>query len=174
MSLEDLALSIAIDHLIQARIEVRQASVENYERLLFPNLGTSTAQTKWRSYRNFVRVTLWGREHFRNNVCLLAMVCEALGLGPCLYCITWSLSFNFLGRFNERLFLLLQFLPHDKISIDLDLRFLLRGPFLQSSHTRDLASAIYQRRISWDERPNICPACETSFCDHALDGLTEV
>ena len=41
---------------------------------------TTTVQTMWRSHRNIVRVTLWGRDHFQNNV-QVAMVCEALGLG---------------------------------------------------------------------------------------------
>ena len=57
------------------------------------------------------------------------MVCEALGLGPHLYCITWDSSVRFLGIFYERLFLLMQFPPHDKIVINLDLGFSIKGPY---------------------------------------------
>ena len=77
---------LVIEHLQQIDEEARRAFVERYERRLFPLPQLSAAQTKWRSYCNIVRVTLWGRDHFRNNV-RVAMVCEALGLGPQYYCI---------------------------------------------------------------------------------------
>ena len=64
--------------------------MDRYEQILFPHPGTSTAQTKWKAYRGILRVTLWGRDHFRNNV-RLAMVREAMGLGPRYYCIIRTL-----------------------------------------------------------------------------------
>ena len=72
---------LVFEHLQQTNEETRRAFAERYERRLFPLPQITTAQTMWRSHRNIVRVTLWGRDHFRNNV-HAAMVCEALGLGP--------------------------------------------------------------------------------------------
>ena len=63
-----------------ANIEARRAFIARYKRLLFPRLGTSTAQTKWWTYRNVTRVTIWGLDHFKNNVRLF-MAMEALDLG---------------------------------------------------------------------------------------------
>ena len=72
---------LVFDHLQQTNEETKRAFVERYERRLFPLPQITTAQTMWRSYRNIVRVTFWGWDHFRNNV-RAAMVPEALGLGP--------------------------------------------------------------------------------------------
>ena len=83
---DSLVLSMAIHHLQGASDSVRRSFVERYERLLFPHPGTSTAQTKWRSIQGITRVTLWGRDHFRNNI-RLAMVLEAMNLGPRYYCV---------------------------------------------------------------------------------------
>ena len=80
--------------------------MDRYEQRLFPHPGTSTAQTKWKNYRDILRATLWGRDHFQNDV-RLAMVCEAMGLGPLIYCIIRSLY----PAFSERVFLLTQFFP---------------------------------------------------------------
>ena len=52
----------------QADEDTKRLVAERYERQLFPNPGSSIAQTKWKTYHNLVRVTLWGRDHFRNNV----------------------------------------------------------------------------------------------------------
>ena len=65
----------------QADEDTKRLVMERYEQELFPNPGSSIAQTKWTTYHNLVRVTLWGRDHFCNNVCL-ARVLEALNLGP--------------------------------------------------------------------------------------------
>ena len=59
---------LVIEHLQQTNEETRRAFAERYEHRLFPLPQVTTAQTKWRSHRNVVRVTLWGRDHFWNNV----------------------------------------------------------------------------------------------------------
>ena len=68
-----------------------------YERYLFPQLGTSTAQTKWWTFCNVTRVTLWVHDHFQNNVRLF-MVMEALDLGPTYYCVMRTFNPHFSGR----------------------------------------------------------------------------
>lgn len=60
--------------------------MEKYGRLLFPSLETFTAQAKWWIFQNVTRVTLWGHDHFQNNVRLF-MVMEALELGPSDYSV---------------------------------------------------------------------------------------
>ena len=59
---------LVIEHLQQTNEETRRAFAERYERRLFSLPQLTTAQTKWRSHCNVVRVTLWGRDHFQNNV----------------------------------------------------------------------------------------------------------
>ena len=72
---------LVFEHLQHTNEETRRAFAERYKRRLFPFPQITIAQTMWRSHRNIVRVTLWGRDHLRNNV-HAAMVREALGLGP--------------------------------------------------------------------------------------------
>ena len=105
----------------------------------------------WRSHRNIIRVTLWGRDHFRNSV-RAAMVCEAFGLGPQYYYIMRSAH----PRFAERVLLLIQFLPLNKMYFYPNFRLLLRGPFDQSPYTRELSVAMSKRIISFEERPLMC------------------
>ena len=146
-----------------------RAFVERYERRLFPLPQITTAQTMWRSYRNIVRVTLWGRDHFRNNV-HAAMVRESLGLGPQYYCIMW---FGHSG-FAKRVFLLIQFLPHAKMCLYPYFGLLLRGPFEQSPHTREIRDAISLLIVPFEELALMCQACDSCFCDHVMEGLVEL
>ena len=94
---------LVFEHLQQTNEETRRAFTERYERRLFPLPQITIAQTMWRSHRNLVRVTLWGRDHFRNNV-RAAMVREALGLGPQYYCIMRSYHPGFAERFKKGAF----------------------------------------------------------------------
>ena len=80
----------------------KKAFMGAYEQQLFPRLGTSTAQTKWWTYRNVTRVTIWGRDHFRNNINYFRVL-EALGLGTPFYCVQGSHH----PPFSSRLLLLL-------------------------------------------------------------------
>ena len=114
-------------------------------------------------------MTLWGRDHFRNNV-RLAMVIEALGLGPRFYCVMRTYT----RGFSERLFLLLQFLPHERIYLELDFGLLLRAPFDMSAHVRQVGEAICQRILPNDEVPNTCLVCNTCLCDHVMEGLVDL
>ena len=57
-----------IEHLQQINEESRRAFAQRYNHRLFPLPQLAISQTKWRSHCNIVRVTLWGRVHFWNNV----------------------------------------------------------------------------------------------------------
>ena len=158
-----------LQDLRQASVAARRAFVARYERHLFPHLGTLSAQTRWWTYRNVTRVTLWGRDHFWNNVRLF-MVMEALDLGPAYYCVMRTFNLGF----SDRLFLLLVFLPHQKIYVYPCYGGPFRGPFDRSVRLSQLSSDIYRRRLPDNETPYHCPACHDCFCDHAMDGLEEV
>ena len=152
-----------------ASIEARRAFIKGYERLLFPWLGTSTAQTKWWTYRNVTRVTIWGLDHFKNNVRLF-MAMEALDLGPKYYCVPR----NFSPVFSNRLFLLLMFLPHQKIYVYPYYGPPFGGIFDRIVRLSQIGAGIYCHCNPREEMPLYCPACHDCFCDHAMDGLEEV
>ena len=164
-----LAMSPALQQLVHADESVRRDFVEGYEYDIFPYLGTSTAQTKWWTFQNTTRVTLWGREHFQNNVRLF-MVMEGLGLGPAHYCVMRT----FTPLFSERLFLLLQFFPHQKICVYPYSELPFRGPFDDSVQSSIIGSEIYRRRLPEGELPNYCSVCHNRFCDHAMDGVVDL
>ena len=144
-------------------------ALTRYERLLFPRLGTSTAQTKWWTYRNVTRVTIWGLDHFKNNVKLF-MAMEALYLGPDYYCVLRTLS----PIFSNHLFLLLMFLPHQKIYVHPYYGPPFGGPFDRTMRLSQIGAGIYRRCISMEEMLLYCPDYLDCFCDHAMDGLEEV
>ena len=164
-----LVANVSIRHVLQASEPVRRDFVARYERYLFPQLGTSTAQTKWWTFQNITRVTLWGHDHFQNNVRLF-MVMEALDLGPTFY----SVMRIFNPGFSERLFLLIQFLPHQKIYVYPYFGSPFRGPFDRSVWLSQLGSEIYRRRLPLAKMPHYCLVCNDCFCDHAMDGLAVV
>ena len=164
-----LAMSPSLQYLVQAEESVRRDFVESYEYDIFPYLGTSTAQTKWWTFQNTTRVTLWGREHFCNNVKLFTVM-EGLGLGPAHYCVMRT----FTPFFSERLFWLLQFLPHQKIYVYPYLGLPFRGPFDDLVHSSIIGFEIYHRRLPEGELPNYCSACHNRFCDHAMDGIVDL
>ena len=67
LSLNSMQLLSKVNFLRRMRhvnIEAKRAFIARYERLLFPRPGTSIAQTKWWTYRNVTRVTIWGLDHF--------------------------------------------------------------------------------------------------------------
>ena len=105
----EFVLSSSVTYLQNTNDSAKRAFLVRYEQVLFPNSGSSVGQTVRKTWRNITRVTLWGRDHFRNNI-RLAMVKEALGLGPRYYGILRTSH----PGFSERLFLLAQFLPHQK------------------------------------------------------------
>ena len=160
---------LVIEHLQQTNEEVRRSFAKRYKQRLFPLSQLTTAQTKWRSHCNVIRVTLWGRDHFRNNV-RIAMICEVLGLGPQYYCIMRS---SHLG-FAKRVFLLIQFLPHSKMYLYPNFGLPLRGPFDQPPWTREISVAMSQRVIPFQERPLMSPTCNCSFCNHIMGELVKL
>ena len=115
------------------------------------------------------QITVWGREHFCNNVCLFSVI-EALDLGPDYYCVERAVN----RVFNDRLFLLTRFLPDSKICLYNTFSLPLKGPFERSDRAKQIGEAIMSRQIPQEFFPSICPACHSRFCDHALEGLTEV
>ena len=98
------------------------------------------------------------------------MVREALGLGPQYYCIMWSGHPGFV----ERVFLLIQFLPHSKMCFYPHFGLRLRGPFDQSPCTREIREAMCQHIIPFTKMPLMCPACDSCFCDHVVGELVEL
>ena len=148
---------------------MKRTFLERYKRFLFPQLGSCNAQTMWKTSHNITRVTIWGQSHFRNNI-RLAIVTEALGLGPQYYCIMRT----FPPGFSDRVFLLIQFLPHHKVCIDPCFGTPLGGPFRRSPHAREIGEAISNRVIPLDQRPNVCFPCGTCFYDHAMEGVVDL
>ena len=152
-----------------ASIEARRAFITGYKRLLFPRLGTFNAQTRWWTYQNVTRVTIWGCDHFPNNVTLF-MAMESLDLVLAYYCILR----NFNTMFSSYFFMLLMFLPHQKIYVYPYYGPPFRGPFARTMRLSQIDAGIYLRRILIEEMPLYCPACRDCFCDHVMDGLEEV
>ena len=136
--LEAWALANLQHVMSQGNLAGKKAFMRAYKRQLFPRLGTSTAQTKWWTYRNVTRVTIWGRNHFCNNVNYFRVL-EALGLGTPYYCVQGSHH----PHFSNRLLLLLQFLPHEKVYIYPYFGLPLRGPFDRSVHLHLLIEGVY-------------------------------
>lgn len=165
----DLVISIAINHLLDSNEDAKRAFTERFQQALFPNLGTSTGQTLWKTHHNITRATIWGRDHFRNNI-RLAMAKEALGLGPDFYCV----ERNTCRGFSERVFLLMRFLPPHKICFDSVFGLPLRGPFSRFPRIRQEGGDITRRLLPLNVRPHNCPACHSFLCDHAMEGLDEV
>lgn len=164
---ETVALSSVIRLLQNSDDDMKRRFIERYKQLLFPESGSSVGQTVWKTWRNITRVTLWGREHFCNNV-RLAMVKEALGLGPRWYCVMHTFDPIFSGR----VFLLVHFLPHPKICVYPFFGITLGGnPYFLHY---DLRETIPRRVIPVNERPTMCSVCASCFCDHALEDLTEL
>ena len=98
------------------------------------------------------------------------MVCEALGLGPQYYCILHSVHLGF----AKRVFLLIQFLPHQKMYFYPNFGLPLRGPFDQLPWTREISVAMSLCIIPFAERPLMYPACDYCFCDHVMGELVEL
>lgn len=166
---EALILSTSLQYLEHSSESVRTAFLERYKQHLFPQPGSCNAQTIWKTRRNITRVTIWGREHFRNNI-RLAMVTEALGLGPRYYIVMRTQA----PGFSDRVFLLIQFLPHQKVSIYPDFGLPLGGLFGRSPHAREIGTTISNRRIPVDQRPNVCFHCQTCFCDHMMEDMVDL
>ena len=115
------------------------------------------------------RVTIWGLDHFKNNVRLF-MAMEALDLGPTYYCVLRNLS----PIFSNCLFLLLMFLPNQKIYVHPYYGPPFEGPFDRTVRLSQIGAWIYRGRIPMEEMPLYCPAYRDCFCDHAMDVLEEV
>ena len=98
------------------------------------------------------------------------MIREALGLGPQYYCIMQSAHLGF----AEQVFLLIQFLPHNKMYFYPNFGLPLKGPLDQSPHTREISVAMSQHIIPFAKRPLMCQACDSCLCDHVMEGLVKL
>ena len=98
------------------------------------------------------------------------MVCEALDLGPQYYCMMQSSH----PGFAKQVFLLIEFFPHHKMYFYPNVGLPLRGPFDQSLCTREINLAMSQHISPFEERPLMCKACDSYFCNHVMERLVEL
>ena len=98
------------------------------------------------------------------------MVKEALGLGPDYYCVVRYA----MGAYADRLFLLTAVLPAEKVCFDTCFGLAPRGPFERFERARRVGAEISAWRIPLADMPYFCPACYSQFCDHTMEGLTEI
>ena len=91
-----------------------------YDKAINPFLG------EWTNLDGITFVNLQNRENVFDNLGL-AMFKEAIGLGPCRYCIVRSYNLDF----ENLLMLILLYLPRDKFCIYPE-EETLEGPFLHS------------------------------------------
>ena len=96
---------------------------------------------EWTNVDGITFVNLRNRKNVFDNLGL-AMFKEAIGLGPCRYCIIRSYNLDF----ENLLMLTLLYLPRDKLYIYPE-EETLEGPFLHSPWD------ILGRRISWGVHP---------------------
>ena len=95
---------------------------------------------------------------------------EALDLGLEYYCVPR----NFNPVFSNHLFLLLMFLPHQKIYVYPYYGPPFGRPIDRTVCLSQIGAGIYCRRIPREEMSLYCSAYHDFFCDHAMDGLEEV
>lgn len=150
-------MTIVVEHLKTSSPEKRRAFVVLMSRLIFPMQGYSGDQIKWTTKATITRVTVWGERHFLNNL-RLAMIREALGLGPNHYCIIRSGAPNF----SNKVFLMMKYLPPEKLSIR-PLGPPLQGPFLNPRRVA-IGQEISQRVIPLGEIPPFCRNCYAWWC----------
>ena len=84
---------------------------------------------------------------------------EDLDLGHEYYCVPR----NFSPVFSNHLFLLLMFLPHQKIYVYPYYGPPFGGPFGRTVRLRQIGAGIYRRRIPREEMPLYCPPCHDCF-----------
>ena len=154
-------MTIIVDHLGASSPKRKRDFVALMSRLIFPREGTIGAQVKWVTRMSVTRVTVWGLEHLLNNI-RLAVISEALGLGPNHYCIIRSASPNFASK----VLLLVRYLPHEKMSIR-PIGPPLRGPFMRPLW-RTIGEGISRRSIPIGQTPPFYPRCYAWWCREGI------
>ena len=136
LSREEEALDRIREHLEESNHNVRMEFLEAVTRAVFPRLGVIGAQTRWITRGDVTRITLWGRQHVLNNL-RVAIIREAMGLGPKHYCImtSWDPSFE------SKLLLLMRYLPEEKMSF-------YSGGDLCEDHSESPAGRPVERRFA--------------------------
>ena len=86
-------------------------------------------------------MTMWDEEHLLSNI-RLAMILEIMGMGPIKYCIIN----NTVPNFENKVLLLMNYLPHEKMCFYPPQDFL-EGPFANSPW-RELGKAIRSRQLN--------------------------
>lgn len=161
-SREEEALARVSDHLMVSSKAKKRSFVKLMSRLIFPQEGATGAQTRWITSQSITRVTVWGQDHVLNNL-RLAVIREAMGLGPHHYCIIRSAAPNF----ESKVLLLARYLPRERLSIR-PIGPPLGGPFLQP-HWRSLGEEICQRTTPMmRELPPMCPRCYSWGCRRGI------
>ena len=75
---QEEAYNIFRNHLGLMSLEDKKAMVKRVHNSIFPDKGSSGAQTIWKTKGKVTRITTWGHENLLNNLCL-TMVKESLG-----------------------------------------------------------------------------------------------
>ncbi len=96
-----------------------------YSSMMFPRGGNNWQDVKWTTVWGTTFVTMWDEEHMLQNV-KYEMILNQMGIGPRLYCVFT----NWMPHFEDRLLLLMRYIPHNKICL-YPPRRILEGPFLQ-------------------------------------------
>ena len=161
-SREEEAMARMLDHTMVSSKAKRRSFVKLMSRLIFPQEGTTGAQTRWITRQSITRVTVWGQDHLLNNL-WLAVIREAMGLGPHHCCKIRSMAPNF----ESKVLLLARYLPRERLSIR-PIGPPLGGPFLQP-HWRSLGEEISQRITPiMGELPPMCPRCYSRWCGRGI------
>ena len=93
-SREQEAMARMSDHVMMSSKAKKRSFVKLMSRLIFPSEGTIGAQTRWITRQSITRVAVWRQDHLLNNL-WLAVIREAMGLGPHHYSIIYSTTPNF-------------------------------------------------------------------------------
>ena len=105
------AMEIAIQHLEGASLNVRIATVDRFEGILFPHEGEGLPR-KWITKNNVTCVTTWSYQVLKDNI-KLALFKEKFGLPPKHYFLLHNKAPIFLAKVD----LILFYLPHEKFCV---------------------------------------------------------
>ena len=108
---EEEAIGIVVQHMRVMDNESKEDLCNLYTRLIFPRQNHTWDDVKWTSLWGITFVIMWSHKHLLQNLCLLAMIQEHMGIGPTKYCIVN----NWMPKFESNLLLLINYLPHQKM-----------------------------------------------------------
>ena len=144
-----------MDHLKQANLNVRQATVDRMAKALF---NDGMGDKEWPTRREITRCVLFGERQIWKNA-ILCMFKEQLGLGPKYY--QFMAAMDVFGM--SRIQCLMRMLPHEKMVSKVDI---LRSPLYRKPAFPNQAKkiqAIARWKIPLEELPNYCSICNTNI-----------